>query len=97
MSDISPTTAATATAPTGLDIGPAGQATGTLPGPGIGVVDRRDRTVAEHAELETSVTGTMDLTEDSVIQIDLGPVTAAAPIRCLGRPRRLPTTGPNII
>lgn len=56
-----------------------------------------DLTVAERAELETSVTEVMDLNEDSVIQIDLGPIAAAASIRCLGRARRLPHTGPKIV
>lgn len=56
-----------------------------------------DLTLAERAELESLVTEVMDLNDDSVIQIDLGPVTAAAPIRCLGRARRLPTTGPKIV
>lgn len=56
-----------------------------------------DLTVAERAELEGSVTEVMNLSEDSVVQIDLGPVTAAAPVRCLGRPRRLPDAGPKIV
>lgn len=56
-----------------------------------------DLTVAERAELETAVTEVMNLAEDSVVQIDLGPVTAAAPVRCLGRPRRLPASGPKIV
>ncbi len=56
-----------------------------------------DLTIAERAELESMVTEVMDLNEDSVVQIDLGPVTAAAPVRSIGRPRRLPATGPKIV
>ncbi|HET9256919.1 MAG TPA: CRISPR-associated endonuclease Cas2 [Pseudonocardiaceae bacterium] len=57
----------------------------------------RDLTVAELAELESAVTGVMNLAEDSVVRIDLGPVHAPAAIRALGRPRRLPGTGPRIV
>ena len=53
-----------------------------------------DLTVAERAELEGAVTV---LREDSVVQIDLGPVSAPAAVRCLGRPRALPDTGPRIV
>jgi CRISPR-associated protein Cas2 len=56
-----------------------------------------DLTVAEFAELESAVTGMMNLGEDSVIQIDLGPLHAPAAVRALGRPRRLPGTGPQIV
>lgn len=56
-----------------------------------------DLTVAERAELEVAVTEVMDLNEDSVVEIDLGPVLAAAAVRCLGRPRRLPASGPKIV
>ncbi len=56
-----------------------------------------DLTIAERAELEASVTAVMDLDEESVVEIDLGPVLAAAAVRCLGRPRRLPATGPRIV
>ncbi|MGH3801358.1 MAG: CRISPR-associated endonuclease Cas2 [Pseudonocardiaceae bacterium] len=56
-----------------------------------------DLTVAELAELESAVTGVMNLQEDSVVQIDLGPLHAPASVRTLGRPRRLPATGPQIV
>ena len=56
-----------------------------------------DLTVAELAELEAAVQGVMNLNEDSVVHIDLGPLSAPAPVRILGRPRRLPTTGPQIV
>ncbi|MGQ0842081.1 CRISPR-associated endonuclease Cas2 [Actinokineospora sp.] len=56
-----------------------------------------DLTLAERAELETAVTDAMNLNEDSVIQIDLGPVNAPAPVRTLGRRRTLPHTGPQIV
>jgi len=39
----------------------------------------------------------MVLREDSVVQIDLGPVSSPAAVRCLGRPRALPDTGPRIV
>ncbi|MGH3185527.1 MAG: CRISPR-associated endonuclease Cas2, partial [Streptosporangiaceae bacterium] len=52
-----------------------------------------DLTVAELAELESAVTEAMNLHEDSVVQIDLGPLPAPAAVRTLGRPRRQPTTG----
>ncbi|MDQ2884344.1 MAG: CRISPR-associated endonuclease Cas2 [Actinomycetota bacterium] len=56
-----------------------------------------DLSVAELAELESTVIEVMNLQQDSVIQIDLGPLHAPAAIRTLGRPRRLPTTGPRIV
>lgn len=57
-----------------------------------------DLSIAERAELEGAVIDVMDLAADSVVQIDLGPVAAAAPIRCLGRPRLLPGGGgPQIV
>ena len=56
-----------------------------------------DLTVAERAELEGAVTAVMVLREDSVVQIDLGPVSAPAAVRCLGRPRALPDTGLRIV
>lgn len=56
-----------------------------------------DLALAERAELEIAVTEVMDLAADSVVQIDLGPITAPAPIRMLGRRRRLPETGPRVI
>ena len=52
---------------------------------------------AELAELESAVTEVMNLHEDSVVQIDLGPLHAPAAVRTLGRPRRLPATGPQIV
>lgn len=56
-----------------------------------------DLSIAELAELESAVTEVMNLREDSVIQIDLGPQHAPAPVRALGRPRRLPSPGPGIV
>ncbi len=56
-----------------------------------------DLTVAELAELESAVIGVMNLQEDSVVQIDLGPLHAPAAVRTLGRPRRLPASGPQIV
>ena len=56
-----------------------------------------DLTVAELAELESAVLAVLHLREDSVIQIDLGPLHAPVAVRALGRPRRLPSTGPGIV
>jgi CRISPR-associated protein Cas2 len=56
-----------------------------------------DLTVAERSELETRVTSVMHLTEDSVVQIDLGPTSAPAPVRTLGRARHLPDSGPRVV
>lgn len=56
-----------------------------------------DLTVAELAELESAVTEVMNLHEDSVVQIDLGPLHADSAVRTLGRPRRLSATGPQIV
>ena len=46
---------------------------------------------------EMAVTAVTVLREDSVVQIDLGPVSSPAAVRCLGRPRALPDTGPRIV
>jgi CRISPR-associated protein Cas2 len=56
-----------------------------------------DLTPAERAELESAVTDAMHLTEDSVVQIDLGSTSAPTPIRTLGRRRTLPNSGPQIV
>lgn len=57
-----------------------------------------DLSLAERSELETAVVAAMDMSADSVVQLDLGPVSSALPIRCLGRPRRLPAGGgPQIV
>lgn len=56
-----------------------------------------DLSVAERAELEAAVVELMHLMEDSFVQIDLGPASAASPIRSLGRAQRLPDTGPQIV
>ncbi|GDY34077.1 CRISPR-associated endonuclease Cas2 [Gandjariella thermophila] len=56
-----------------------------------------DLSVAELAELESAVTDVMDLGEDSVVEIDLGPASSPARVRSLGRPRRLPDPGPKIV
>lgn len=56
-----------------------------------------DLTIAELAELESAVVEVMNLHEDSVVQIDLGPFTGPAPVRTLGQPRRLPASGPQIV
>ena len=56
-----------------------------------------DLSLAERAELEEAVVRIMNLVDDSVVQIDLGPVAVPAWIRSLGRPRRLPVSGPRIV
>jgi CRISPR-associated protein Cas2 len=56
-----------------------------------------DLTLGERAELEGRVLGLMDLDEDSIVQIDLGPAGAAAGVRVLGRARRMPESGPQIV
>jgi CRISPR-associated protein Cas2 len=56
-----------------------------------------DLTRSEVAELESAVLAVMDLQQDSVVQIDLGPLSAPTTVRTLGRPRRLPTSGPRIV
>lgn len=56
-----------------------------------------DLSAAERAELEAAATTIMNLTEDSIVQIDLGATDAPTPVRAIGRPRRLPDTGPMIV
>jgi CRISPR-associated protein Cas2 len=57
-----------------------------------------DLSLAERAELEAAVLAAINLAADSVVQLDLGPAASAIPVRCLGRPRRLPAGGgPQII
>ncbi len=52
-----------------------------------------DLSAAEVAELEAAVQEVMDLSADSVVQIDLGPVGASATVRSIGRRRNLPGGG----
>jgi CRISPR-associated protein Cas2 len=56
-----------------------------------------DLSAAEHNELENKATAIINLAEDSIVQIDLGPTTSPRPIHALGRRRRLPTDGPMIV
>ena len=56
-----------------------------------------DLSLAERSTLERAVLAVMDLSEDSVVQIDLGPLGACAEVRFLGRHRSLPPTGPQIV
>lgn len=39
----------------------------------------------------------VELTQDSIVQIDLGAVGATVPIQWLGTPRALPQSGPTIV
>jgi len=56
-----------------------------------------DLSISECADLERAVLAVMDLADDSVIQIDLGPLPTPTAIRFLGRRRPLPSTGPHIV
>ncbi|MGH3999593.1 MAG: hypothetical protein ACRDTJ_19285 [Pseudonocardiaceae bacterium] len=56
-----------------------------------------DMAVAELAELESAVMEVMKLHEDSVVQIELGPLHVSVAVRTLGRPRWLPATGLRIV
>ncbi|WP_236056817.1 CRISPR-associated endonuclease Cas2 [Mycobacterium sp. SM1] len=56
-----------------------------------------DLTIAELAELEAAVAAVMDLVEDSVVRIDLGPTSSAATVSQIGRRRRVPQEGPQIV
>lgn len=56
-----------------------------------------DLSRGELAILEGLVTAVMALDEDSVVQIDLGPAESPAAVRVLGRPRKLPDAGPQIV
>lgn len=56
-----------------------------------------DLGMAERAEMDSTVTSIMDLAQDSVVEIDLGPVAHPAEIRMLGKRRKLPDNGPQIV
>lgn len=56
-----------------------------------------DLSTAERAEMESAVTAVMNLAEDSVVEIDLGPIARPAVIRTLGKRRRMPDSGPQIV
>lgn len=56
-----------------------------------------DLGLAERAEMEARVTSIMDLAQDSVVEIDLGPTAHPADLRMLGKRRKLPRSGPQIV
>jgi CRISPR-associated protein Cas2 len=56
-----------------------------------------DLSIGERADLETTVTAIMNLAEDSIVEIDLGPTSRPATIRMLGKRRNLPGSGPQIV
>ncbi|HEX5115100.1 MAG TPA: CRISPR-associated endonuclease Cas2 [Pseudonocardiaceae bacterium] len=56
-----------------------------------------DLGVAERAEMESKVSSIMDLNQDSVVEIDLGPLANPAAIRTIGKRRTLPGSGPQIV
>lgn len=55
-----------------------------------------DLSRAELATWEMRVRGIVALSEDSIVHLDLGPVTSAAPIITLGVPRKFPEHGSQI-
>jgi CRISPR-associated protein Cas2 len=56
-----------------------------------------DLSPAEWVRLEAATLEIMNLAEDSIISIDLGPTATSTKIRTIGRARRLPHAGPAII
>jgi CRISPR-associated protein Cas2 len=56
-----------------------------------------DLSIAERAEMESTITSIMNMAEDSVVEIDLGPAAQPATVRMLGKRRKLPNTGPQIV
>lgn len=56
-----------------------------------------DLSIGERADLETTVTAIMNLAEDSIVEIDLGPTSRPAAIQMLGKRRNLPDSGPQIV
>lgn len=56
-----------------------------------------DLSLGELAELESTAMRLMNLTQDSLIRIDLGPAASPATVRAIGQPRRMPTNGPQIV
>ena len=56
-----------------------------------------DLSRGELAELEQRVLDVMQLAEDSVVQIDLGPLEACASIGFIGKHRVLPGSGPLVV
>lgn len=56
-----------------------------------------DLSRAELTRLQEQVLDVMRLGEDSVMQVDLGPTSACADIRFIGRHRPLPDSGPMVV
>lgn len=56
-----------------------------------------DLSLGELAELESAASIMMNLAADSIVQIDLGPTSSPAPVRTIGKPRRLLKTGSQIV
>lgn len=56
-----------------------------------------DLGIAERAELEAVVSSIINLAEDSVVEIELGPTSRPALVRTLGKRRKFPGTGPQIV
>jgi CRISPR-associated protein Cas2 len=57
-----------------------------------------DLSLAELVELEARVIAAMDLSLDSVVQLDLGAVSSCRPVRWFGKRRLLPSSGgPQIV
>lgn len=56
-----------------------------------------DLSLAEMTNLQARVLDIMQLGEDSVMHVDLGPTTACADVRFIGRRRPLPDGGPLVV
>ncbi len=56
-----------------------------------------DLSGGELARWEADVRQEVDLAEDSIVDIDLGPTTGGAEVTMLGVPRQLPRCGPTIV
>ena len=56
-----------------------------------------DLSASEEMSWRGDILDVVNLAEDSVVRIDLGPTSAHASITVLGTPRDLPRSGPTIV
>lgn len=56
-----------------------------------------DLSASEELSWRGEILDVVNLAEDSVVRIDLGPTSAPTPIAVLGTPRNLPQSGPTIV
>ncbi|MGF1646254.1 MAG: CRISPR-associated endonuclease Cas2 [Kineosporiaceae bacterium] len=56
-----------------------------------------DLSRAERSRWHADVLAVMNLGEDSIVEIDLGPTASPAPLTVIGVPRQLPRSGPTIV